>query len=122
MKSNIPIPAPPQCGQHDCCPWHIAHKITGQGPYVYTKLGLPGHRTIIESDYVGIAEVAGETSEKCLGNAAFIVTACNAHDQLVGALRYCEAYFASSLANDAHAASALMYIRTALAQAQKEQQ
>lgn len=62
-------------------PWKIATKITGNGPYTFTKHGLPGHRCIIENDEIGIAEVAGETELQCLDNAALICSAVNEREQ-----------------------------------------
>lgn len=79
--------------QHTPPPYKVAKGITGKNDYVYQpdKEHEPDcWRAIVEGPEYAIAQVSGETEAEALATARFFVKACNAHDELLKALKAVE--------------------------------
>ncbi len=104
--------------KHTPTPWTLdTHKYTDDGNKCRTFV-------IHGKDYAigriqGPFAVIGKDAEK-EANAAFIVRACNAHDELVRALETAETYFNEYAAETPASAHTLHHVRAALAKAKGE--
>lgn len=80
--------------RHTPGPYKVARTITGKSEYAYQpdKEHEPNcWRAIIAGPEFAIAQVSGETEAEALATARFFVRACNAHDELLSALKaFCE--------------------------------
>jgi hypothetical protein len=92
--------------QHTPTPWE---QFAGCGPAIF-KAGVT--QQIASTARLGPDPQVHAVDE---ANAAFIVTACNAHDELVAALRMMEEHFAWHVEHDTHHDSDLIMLQVARA-------
>ena len=70
--------------EHTKTPWTIEEVKDSDGGYVYARIGPQGRGSIAYSGVYGPNKSNAKLSEgEAQANAAFIVLACNAHDELM---------------------------------------
>lgn len=103
-------------------PQHIAQGKKMEAKHTATPFKTttykPGNRVRIwDKDESHIADIHGETVQEAEATAAFIVRACNAHDDLVKALKLTAAICAGDNCTKSGLIEALELARAALAKA-----